>query len=159
MFQAHSAAYFFVKGQGPWINPDTLGAVQGPGDWSTPTNHGFAISKTSKNPELAWALVKHMTGNKWATELATRRRILTANLAADKAVLAQVQAEDPLAYAVLQTQLAHTDKMCGNLPLPNDAQVQNAFWPEMQNAVLGRKTPKAALADADRAVTRVMRRA
>jgi ABC-type glycerol-3-phosphate transport system substrate-binding protein len=159
MLQAHSASYFFVKGQAPWVSADTLGAVQNPGNWSTPTNHGFAISKTSKNPELAWALVKHMTGNKWATEFATRRQILTANLAADAAGLAKIKTDDPLAYAVLQTQLADTDRMTGNWPLPNDAQVKDAFWAEMQNAVLGRKTPKVALADAERAVTRVMRRA
>ena len=41
-----------------WINPDTLGATQAPGDWATPTNHGFGVSKSSKNPELAFALVK-----------------------------------------------------------------------------------------------------
>jgi ABC-type glycerol-3-phosphate transport system substrate-binding protein len=158
MLQAHSASYFFVKGQGPWVNPDTLGAVQAPGNWSTPTNHGLAISKTSKNPELAWKLVKHMTGNKWATEFATRRRILTGNIEADKAGLAKIKAEDPLGYTVLETQLEHTDKMTGNWPLPNDAQIKDAFWPEIQNAVLGRKDAKTALADAERAVTRVMRR-
>jgi len=158
MLQAHSASYFFVKGQAPWVNADTLGAVQAPGNWSTPTNHGFAISKSSKNPELAWALVKHMTSNKWATEFATRRRILTGNIEADKAGLAQVKAADPLAHTVLQTQLEHTDKMTGNWPLPNDAQVKDAFWPEMQNALLGRKDAKTALADAEKAVARVMRR-
>ena len=67
MLHAHSASYFFVKGQGRWINPDTLGAVQAPGGWSTPTNHGFAHLQDSKNPDLAFALVKHMTSNKWAT--------------------------------------------------------------------------------------------
>jgi ABC-type glycerol-3-phosphate transport system substrate-binding protein len=158
MLHAHSASYFFVKGQGRWINPDTLGAVQAPGDWSTPTNHGFAVSKSSKNPELAFALIKHMTSNKWATRLAQIRRVLTANIEADKAGLASVAAEDPLAHAVLQTQLEHTDKMTGNWPLPNDAQIKDAFWPEIQNAVLGRKDAKTALADAERAVMRVMRR-
>jgi ABC-type glycerol-3-phosphate transport system substrate-binding protein len=158
MLQAHSASYFFVKGQGPWVNPETLGAAQGPGNWATPTNHGLAISKTSKNPELAWKLVKHMTGNKWATTFATSRRILTGNVEADEAVLAKVKAEDPLAFTVLQTQLEHTDKMTGNWPLPNDAQIKDAFWPEIQNAVLGRKDAKTALNDAERAVTRVMRR-
>ncbi len=158
MLQAHSASYFFVKGQGPWVNGDTLGAVQAPGNWSTPTNHGLAVSKTSKNPDLAFALVKHMTGNKWATEFSTRRRILTGNVAADAAGLAKVKAEDPLAHTVLETQLAHTDKMTGNWPLPNDAQVKDAFWPEIQNALLGRKDAKTALADAERAVVRVMRR-
>src|SRR5471030_2113260 len=159
MLHAHSAAYFFVKGQGRWINPDTLGAVQAPGDWSTPTNHGFAVSKKSKNPDLAFALVKHMTSTKWATRFSEIRRVLTANIEADKAGLAKVAAEDPLAHAVLQTQLEKTDKMTGNWPLPNDAQVKDAFWPEIQNAVLGRKDAKTALADAERAVTRVMRRA
>jgi ABC-type glycerol-3-phosphate transport system substrate-binding protein len=158
MMQAHSAAYFFVKGQGRWINPDTLGAAQAPGDWSTPTNHGFGISKSSKNPELAFALVKHMTSVKWATRLAQIRRLLTANIEADKAGLDSVKTDDPLAYAVLQTQLEHTDKMTGNWPLANDAQIKDAFWPEFQNAVLGRKDAKTALADADRAIARVLRR-
>lgn len=159
MLQAHSASYFFVKGQGRWINPETLGAAQAPGDWSTPTNHGFGVSKSSKNPELAFALVKHMTSVKWATRLAQIRRVLTANIEADKAGLASVKADDPLAHAVLQTQLEHTDKMTGNWPLANDAQIKEAFWPEFQNAVLGRKDAKTALADAERAVTRVLRRA
>jgi ABC-type glycerol-3-phosphate transport system substrate-binding protein len=158
MLHAHSAAYFFVKGQGRWINQETLGAIQTPGGWSTPTNHGFAISKTSKNPDLAFALIKHMTSDKWATRLAEIRRVLTANIEADKAGLAKVEAEDPLAHAVLQTQLEQTDKLTGNWPLPNDAQVKDAFWPEIQNAVLGRKDAKTALVDAERAVTRVMRR-
>jgi ABC-type glycerol-3-phosphate transport system substrate-binding protein len=158
MMQAHSASYFFVKGQGRWINRDTLGAAQAPGNWSTPTNHGFAISKSSKNPELAFALVKLMTSNKWATKLAGIRRVLTANLAADKACLAALETEDPLAHTVLQTQLEHTDKMTGNWPLANDAQIKDAFWPELQNGLLGRKDAKTALADAERAVTRVLRR-
>jgi ABC-type glycerol-3-phosphate transport system substrate-binding protein len=158
MLQAHSAAYFFVKGQGRWVNPDTLGAVQAPGNWSTPTNHGFAISKSSKNPELAFAMIKHLTSTKWATRFSEARRVLTANIEADKAGLAKVASEDPLAHTVLLTQLEHTDKMTGNWPLANDSQIKDAFWPELQNAVLGRKDAKTALADAERAVTRVLRR-
>jgi len=84
--------------------------------------------------------------------------VLTANLAADQACLAAVQEEDPLAHAVLQTQLEHTDRMTGNWPLANDAQIKDAFWPELQNALLGRKDAKTALADAERAITRVLRR-
>ena len=103
-------------------------------------------------------MIKHLTGNKWATAFTKVRRVLTANVEADKAGLANVQNEDPLAYTVLQTQLAHTDKLTGNWPLPNDAQIKDAFWPEFQNAVLGRKDAKTALADAEKAVTRVLRR-
>jgi ABC-type glycerol-3-phosphate transport system substrate-binding protein len=158
MMHAHASAYFFVKGQGRWINPDTLGATQAPGGWATPTNHGFAVSKSSKNPDLAFALVKHITGVKWASKFAQSRRLLTGNVEADKALLEAMKADDPLAHAVLQTQLEQTDKMTGNWPLANDAQVKDAFWPEFQNAVLGRKNAKTALADAERAVARVLRR-
>jgi ABC-type glycerol-3-phosphate transport system substrate-binding protein len=158
MLHAHANAYFFVKGQGRWITPDTLGATQAPDNWSTPTNHGLAISKSSKNPDLAFALIKHMTGTKWATQFSMRRRVLTANIEADKAGLADMKAVDPLAYEVFQTQLEHTDRMTGNWPLANDAQVKDAFWAEFPNAVLGRKDAKTALADAERTVTRVLRR-
>ena len=100
-----------------------------------------------------------MTSVKWATRLAQIRRVLTANIEADRAVLESVKTDDPLAYAVMQTQLEHTDKMTGNWPLANDAQIKEAFWPEFQNAVLGRKDAKTALADAERGVAKVLRRA
>ena len=158
MLHAHSAAYFFVKGQGRWINEDTLGVAQMPGYWATPTNHGFAISKSSKNPDLAWAFIKHMAGNRWATELARIRSLLTANIAADRAELETIRKEDPLGAAVLATQLEHTDKFTGDWPLPFDVQIKDAFYPEIQSAVLGRKDAKTALGDAERAVNRVLRR-
>ncbi len=142
MLHAHSSSYFFVKGQGPWINPDTLGVAQAPGYWATPNNHGFAISKSSKHPDLAWEFIK----------------LLTGTVQADRDGLEAIRKEDPLGGAVLQTQLEHTDKFTGNWPLPYDAALKDAFYPEIQNAVLGRKTAQVALADAERAVERVMRR-
>jgi ABC-type glycerol-3-phosphate transport system substrate-binding protein len=158
MFHAHSSAYFFVKGQGAWINPDTLGVAHAPGYWATPTNHGFGISTSSKNPDLAWEFIKHLTSNKWATTFAKNRKLLTGNVAADRAALAYLQDEDPLGAAVQQTQLEHTDKFTGNWPLPFDAQLKDAFYPEIQNAVLGRKTASVALADAERTVNRLLQR-
>ena len=59
---------------------------------------------------------------------------------------------------MLETQLEHTDKMTGNWPLPYDAQLKDAFYPEIQNAVLGRKDAKTALADAERVVNRLLSR-
>ncbi len=73
--------------------------------------------------------------------------------------MARVQKDEPLAYAVLQTQLEHTDKLCGNWPLPNDSRIKDAFWPEVQNAVLGRKDAKTAMDEASKKVAREMRRA
>ena len=130
-----------------------------PGGWATPNSHGMGISKGSKNPDLAWDFVKYVTGGKVAEEVQLAARVLTGNTAIDKAYLARVEKEDPLGHQVLKTQLEQTDKMCGNWRLPNDSRVKDAFWPEFQNAVLGRKDAKTALADAERRVARELRRA
>ena len=60
---------------------------------------------------------------------------------------------------MLSTQLEHTDKMCGNWRLGNDSRVKDGFWPEFQSAMLGRKDAKTALSDAERRVSRELRRA
>ena len=114
MFHAHSSAYFFVKGQGTWINPDTLGVAQLPGYWATPTNHGFGISASCKDPALAWEFIKHLTGDKWATEFAKSRKLNTGNIAADREGLQAIRADDPLGAQVLATQLEHTDRLTGD---------------------------------------------
>ena len=67
--------------------------------------------------------------------------------------------DDPLVYQVLKTQLEHTDKMTGNWRFGNDSRIKEAFWPEVQSALLGRKDAKSALADADRRVARELTRA
>ncbi len=66
-------------------------------------------------------------------------------------------AQDKLGAAVLETQLQFTDRMCGNWPLGNDSQVKDAFWPELQGALLGHRDAKAALSEAKRKVERVLR--
>lgn len=159
MLQAHAPAFFWIKGKGPWINAETLGAAQMPGNWATPNSHGLGISKGSKNPGLAWDFVKYLTDNDVATKLARTASVLTGNKAVDQATLALFQKDDPLAYQVLKTQVEHTDKMCGNWRLGNDSRVKDAFWPEFQSAMLGRKDAKTALADAERRVVRELKRA
>ncbi len=159
MLNAHSAAYFFLKGQAAWLNADTLGVAELPGNWSVPTLHGYAISKGTKDPDLAWAFIEFCTAKKQAQAMADSRRILTAYTEVDNVLMARLAKDEPLAHAVLQTQLEHTDKLCGNWPLPNDSRIKDAFWPELQNAVLGRKDTKSALDEASRKVTRELRRA
>jgi ABC-type glycerol-3-phosphate transport system substrate-binding protein len=159
MLQAHSPAYFFIRGQGNWVNSDTLGVAQMPGNYATPNSHGLGVSKGSRNPDLAWAFVKHVTSNEMAGLFARERRILTGNTAVDQALLAELRTADPLVHRVLQTQLEHTDRMVGNWPIPQDARVKDAFWPELQSALLGRKSARQALADADRRVARELGRA
>ncbi len=159
MLHAHSPAYFFIRGQGNWVNADTLGVAHAPGNYSTPNSHGLGISRGSRNQDLAWAFVKHITADAQAGEFATQRRILTGNTRVDQALLASLRNEDPLVHAVLSTQLEHTDRMTGNWPLPADARIKDAFWPELQSALLGRKSARQALADAERRVARELSRA
>ena len=102
MHHAHSPAFFFVKGQGPWVNADTLGVAHMPGGWSTPNSHGLGVSKGSKNPELAFALLKHMTSDKWTSEFIRRRNVLTGNTASDQAGLERLRKDDPLTAQVLR---------------------------------------------------------
>ncbi|HXC28122.1 MAG TPA: sugar ABC transporter substrate-binding protein [Stellaceae bacterium] len=159
MLNAHSSAYFFLKGQGAWINQDTLGIGELPGDWSVPSLHGYGISKGAKDPDLAWAFVEFCTAQKQAQEMADSRRILTAYTEVDKNLLARLEKDEPLAHAVIQTQVEHTDKLCGNWPLASDSRVKDAFYPALQNALLGRSDAKSALDEASRKVARELRRA
>jgi ABC-type glycerol-3-phosphate transport system substrate-binding protein len=159
MLQAHAPAFFWIKGKGPWITGETLGAAQMPGDWATPNSHGLGISKGSKQPELAWDFVKYLTDSDVALQFSRVASVLTGNKAVDKAILAKFEKDDPLAFQVLKTQVEHTDKMCGNWRLGNDSRVKDAFWPEFQSAMLGRKDAKTALADAERRVSRELKRA
>ena len=159
MLHAHSPAYFFFKGQGSWVTPETLGVAHMPGNFATPNSHGLGISKGSKNPELAWDFLKFITDQGQAGELATRRKLVTGNVAVDRASLAQLQKDDPVVYQVLKTQLEHTDKMTGNWRFGNDSRIKEAFYPEVQSALLGRKDAKTALAEADRKMQRELTRA
>ena len=157
MLHAHSPAYFFVKGQGKWVTPETLGVAHAPGGFATPNSHGLGISKASKNPDLAWDFLKFVT-NEGAQELGVNRKLVTGNIAVDTKNLADLEKSDPLVYSILKTQLEHTDKMVGNWRLGNDSKVKEAFWPELQNVLLGRKDAKTALADAERKVARELKR-
>ncbi|MGH7187630.1 MAG: ABC transporter substrate-binding protein [Acetobacteraceae bacterium] len=157
MLNAHSPAYYFIKGQAPWVNQETLGVGWFPGYWSVPNSHGLGISKGSKNPELAWKFVNFVTSDPEATKLADDRRILTGNSAVDKALVASLEKTDPLGAAILRTQVEHTDRMTGNWPLAHYSRVVDAFWPGMQGALLGRRKAKPVIEAANRAVTRLLK--
>ena len=157
MLHAHSSAYFFIKGQGKWVTADSLGVAHAPGGFATPSSHGLGISKASKNPDLAWDFLNFVT-SEGAQELGVNRKLLTGNAAVDAKNLADLEKSDPLVHAILKTQLEHTDKMVGNWRLGNDSKVKEAFWPELQNALLGRRDAKSALADAERKVARELKR-
>ena len=158
MYQAHAPAFFYVRGSGKWINADTLGVAHMPGGFSTPNSHGFGISKSSKHPDLAWDFIKVATNDKWGYTFGTTLRNLTGATRVDAKILEYFQKEDPLAHAVLRTQIENLDKLVGNWRQAKDAQVKEAFYTEIQAALLGRKLAAQALTEAERKVNRVLQR-
>jgi ABC-type glycerol-3-phosphate transport system substrate-binding protein len=156
MHHAHAPAFFYVRGGGKWVGPDTLGVAHVPGGYATPNSHGFGISKSSKYPDVAWDFVKLITNEKWAYTFGTTLKNLTGTRA-DQRILEYFRKEDPLAAQVLQTQVEHLDKMVGTWPQAKDAEIKEAFYAEIQAAVLGRKKAGDALAEAERKVNRILR--
>lgn len=153
---AHAPAFFYVRGSGKWVSQDTLGATHVPGGYSTPNSHGFGISKSSKHPELAWDLIRIATNEKWAYTFGTTLNNLTGTKA-DQRILDHFRQTDPLAHEVLKTQVEQLDKLVATWPQAKDAEIKEAFYGEIQAALLGRKKAAEALGEAERKVNRILR--
>lgn len=157
MYQGHGAALFWIMGKADWANEKTLAVVPWPGGWGVPNGHGFGISKATKDPDACWELIKIATSDKWQKVMADTFTILTLNKNVDDALIKGLT--DPLKAETLRLSLANMDKATGNWVTPLDAKIKDAFWPEIQAALLGQKSPKDALEQADRKVSRLLRRA
>lgn len=156
MLNAHAPAYLWFKSKGPWVNEDTVGAADFPGHWSTPNSHAFLISKGSKYPQEAWDFVKMISSGDGAYIFGTTANNLTGDKAANAKLMAYFKEKIPAVVPVLETQLKNLDKLVGNWPMAKDAQVKEAFYPELQAALLGEKSAKDALAEAEKKVNRVL---
>ncbi|MBI3455589.1 MAG: sugar ABC transporter substrate-binding protein [Candidatus Rokubacteria bacterium] len=157
LYQAHSPAFFYVKGSGSWINADTLGVAHMPGGFATPNSHGLGISKSTKHPDVAWDLVKMVTNEKWAYTFGITQKVLSGVTKADAKILEYFGKEEPLGAAVLRTQLEHLEKLVATWPQAKDAEIKEAFYSEVQATLLGRKKAAEALAEAERKVNRILR--
>jgi len=156
MYQGHGAALFWIMGQADWANADTLGVAEWPGGWGVPNAHGVGISASTPYPDEAWDFIKIAMNEKWQTIMADNFTILTLHEAVDEALIAGL--DDPLKAATLELSLANMDKQTGNWVTPLDARIKDAFWPDIQAALLGQRDPAEAIADAERKVNRVLRR-
>lgn len=158
MYQAHGGAYYNFRRMGDWINKNTVGASDFPGGWGVLNSHGFLISSATKHPDLAWEFVKLITNSKWA--LGTAKRIVrtTGNKEADAALLKILAQEDPVGLDIMTAQGSHLDNLTATWKTPLDAKIKQAFWPDLQSALLGQKDPQEALNDAERKVNRILKR-
>jgi len=158
MFHAHAPAFLWFKSKAPWVTEETVGATHLPGGWSTPNSHSILISKSCKYPDAAWDFIKIATTGEGAYLLGVGTNNLTGNIPANRRLLEYFAKTLPVAVPVLKTQLEHLDKLCGNWPVAKDAEIKEAFYPELQNALLGRKSAKDALKEAENKVNRVLQK-
>ena len=158
MLHAHAPAFLWFKSKAPWVNQDTVGATHIPGGWSTPNSHSMLISKSCKYPDAAWDFVKIATSGEGAYALGVGTNNLTGDKIVNEQLFEYFTKNIPAVVPVLKTQLEYLDKLCGNWPAAKDAEIKEAFYPELQSALLGQKSAKAALADAEKKVNRVLRK-
>lgn len=158
MLQAHAPAFLWFKSKGDWVSEETVGATHLPGGWSTPNSHAMLISKSTKYPDAAWDFLKIATSGAGAKALGTGTNNLTGDKIVNQELFSYFEKEIPVVVPVLKTQLEHLDKLCGNWPAAKDAEIKDAFYPELQSALLGQKSAKEALADAEKKVNRVLQK-
>lgn len=156
MLHAHAPAFLWFKGNAPWVNENTVGAAHLPDGWSTPNSHSWLISKSTKLPDAAWDFVKIASSGEGAYALGTGTNNLTGDRIANEQLMEHFRKNIPAVVPALKTQLEHLDKLCGNWAVAKDAEIKETFYPELQSALLGQKSAKAALEDAERKVNRVL---
>jgi ABC-type glycerol-3-phosphate transport system substrate-binding protein len=156
IYQGHGAALFWIAGKAEWVSKDTLGVVEWPGGYGVPNAHGFGISSSSAWPDEAFDFVKIATSDKWQGTMADTFTILTLNKNVDEALIAGL--DDELKSETLRLSLANMDKAVGNWVTPKDALLKEAFWPEIQAALLGQTDPQEAVDAAESKVNRALRR-
>jgi ABC-type glycerol-3-phosphate transport system substrate-binding protein len=147
-----------MKSKGKWMNSDTVGATHLPGGWSTPNSHSWLISKGCKYPEAAWDFLKIASSGTGAYATGVGTNNLTGDKVTNQELFKYFEKNIPDVVPVLKTQLEHLDKLCGNWPAAKDAEIKEAFYPELQSALLGQKSAKDALASAEKKVNRVLRK-
>jgi ABC-type glycerol-3-phosphate transport system substrate-binding protein len=158
MFHAQPPAFLWFKSKAPWVNEETVGAMHLPGGWSTPNSHVLLISKSCKYPDAAWDFIKIATSGEGAYVLGKSYTVLPGNINVNKELFEYFKKNIPVVVPVLKTQLENLDKLCGDWPVAKDAEIKEAFYPELHSALLGRKSAKEALADAEKKVNRVLQK-
>jgi ABC-type glycerol-3-phosphate transport system substrate-binding protein len=157
MLQAHAPAFMWMKAKGNWMNKDTVGAAHMPGNWATPNSHSFLISAGCKHPNAAWEFIKIASSGQGAFEWGAGGSVLMGDIEVNNRLIKYFAEVLPVISPVIKTQVEHLDKLTGNWPIAKDAEVKEVFYSELQNALLGRKSAKDALASAEKKVNRVLR--
>lgn len=156
MLHAHAPAFLWFKSKADWVDNESVGAINMPGGWSTPNSHALVLSAGSKYPEEAWDFMKIATSGDGAYAMGTGTNNLTGDTEVNERLMGYFQENLPAVVPILETQFQQLDKLTGNWPFAKDAAIKDAFYPELQAAVLGEKSAKDALDAAERKVNRIL---
>jgi ABC-type glycerol-3-phosphate transport system substrate-binding protein len=158
ILHAHAPAFLWFKSKADWVNNETVGAMNMPGGWSTPNSHSLVMSAGSKHPEEAWDFMKIATGGDGAYAMGTGTNNLTGDMNVNARLMEYFEENLPAVVPVLETQFQDLDKLTGNWPFAQDAAIKEAFYPELQAALLGEKSAQEALDAAESKVNRILAR-
>ncbi|MBZ8134955.1 ABC transporter substrate-binding protein [Afifella sp. IM 167] len=158
MLHAHAPAFLWFKSKADWVNDESVGAMNMPGGWSTPNSHSLVLSEGSKWPEEAWDFMKIATSGDGAYAMGTGTNNLTGDMQVNEKLMGYFKENLPAVVPILETQLQDLDKLTGNWPFAQDAAIKDAFYPELQAALLGEKSAEDALSEAERKVNRILQR-
>lgn len=158
MYMAPNSALFWAASKADWINDENVEVVDAPGDWWTPNHHGWGVSASTEHPDAAVDLIKIATSDKWQETMSATFSILTLNKNVDPKLIEKFSAEAPLKADILKLAGSKLDKITGYIKSPKEARIKDAFWTEIQPALLGQVDPQTALDNAESAVNRVLSR-
>lgn len=158
MYNAHSTALLWVMSNAQWVDEDSVGFAQMPGNWSVPNAHALHISASTPYPDQAWDFIRIVTSGEGALAFGKKLNSPTGNKVVNALLLDHYAKANPIVLKVLVTQFEHLDHMVGNWPLAQDTQIKHAFYPEIQSAMLGHKSATDALDSAERKVNHILSR-
>jgi len=156
----HSAysAWGWFRDTADWADPSTLGVAQFPGGYATPVNQGMGITASTENPELAFELLKMLTGYETRQAYGEMLGVLTGHEEADAHNTGLFAETDPIASRIFELNLSDLDKTTGTWRIANLNEILAAVWPNFQNALLGQVDAADALAAAESQANRLLRR-
>jgi ABC-type glycerol-3-phosphate transport system substrate-binding protein len=158
MLHAHAPAFLWFQSKADWVNDESVGAMNMPGGWSTPNSHSLVMSAGSKHPEEAWDFMKIATSGDGAYAMGTGTNNLIGDMKVNARLMEYFKANLPAVVPVLETQFQDLGKQTGNWPFAEDAAIKDAFYPELQAALLGEKSAEDALNAAEGKVNRILAR-
>ena len=160
MYLTNGAAYgsFKSAGKEDWINPDSVWVAPFPGGWAVPNYHAMGIAARTKYPDLAWDLLSIISNEKWAEDRMRVISVLSGNSVVNKRLLnnADFRNTDKIRTRQFEIELANMDKLTGCPRIPQDEQVKEVFYTNLQKALFGEVSARAALSAAEKNINEIL---